>query len=68
MEKIESSLFTLLLDDEKPRSVDDVPNHCMNGDYNNRWADKSITIVVFKNGLFGTISDVSFGGSFLLGE
>ncbi|KAL0277700.1 UNVERIFIED_CONTAM: hypothetical protein PYX00_004900 [Menopon gallinae] len=57
MDIIERCLFVLVLDEDKPQSVDEVPNFCLNGDYNNRWADKSMSIIIFKNGFFGTIYD-----------
>ncbi|GIY64135.1 hypothetical protein CDAR_29921, partial [Caerostris darwini] len=57
METIEKALTVVVLDDSEPS---DLSNVCMNtiaGDPGNRWADKSVVHVIFKNGTFGLISD-----------
>ena len=56
---IESALFVLCLDCECPRTESDVSHEVINGDYTCRWADKSVNLVFFENGMSGGMCDVS---------
>lgn len=56
---IEKSLFVLILDDATPDVDAEVLNSNIGENYKNRWADKSMNIIIYKNGRIGTLSDVS---------
>eukprot|EP00039_Didymoeca_costata_P028328 m.20685 g.20685 ORF g.20685 m.20685 type:complete len:657 (-) comp6920_c0_seq1:151-2121(-) len=50
IEQIDSALFTICLEDESPMDLSS-ETHCMlHGNGRNRWFDKSISIIVTKNG------------------
>lgn len=55
--RIEKALSVLVLDDHEPEDCNEIFSLTMCGDAKNRWADKSITSIVFKNGLFGANAD-----------
>lgn len=57
VDRIEKALSVLVLDDSEPQNTSEIFKLCMCGDAKNRWADKSITSIVFKNGLFGANAD-----------
>lgn len=59
LSKIESALFVLCLDDSCPHTESDVSQELISGDYACRWADKSVNIVFFENGMSGGICDHS---------
>jgi len=46
------------LDTECPATDSDLAQNLLGGDYANRWSDKSIGLVFFKNGTLGGISEV----------
>lgn len=56
---IEAALFVLCLDDSCPRTESDVSEEMINGDYTCRWADKSVNLVFFENGMSGGVCDHS---------
>ncbi|XP_054716544.1 peroxisomal carnitine O-octanoyltransferase-like [Uloborus diversus] len=57
METIDTALCVIVLDDEEPYSLTEIVKETLAGDVNNRWADKSVSNLMFKNGMFGLISD-----------
>ncbi|KAK6617365.1 hypothetical protein RUM43_014374 [Polyplax serrata] len=57
MDLIERSLFVLILEDDVPETDSNLLNKNICGNYRNRWADKSMCILFYKNGRGGTISD-----------
>jgi carnitine O-octanoyltransferase len=57
LDRIEKALSVLVLDDNTPTTTQEIFEHSMTGDPNNRWADKSITSIAFKNGTFGANAD-----------
>ncbi|GIX67153.1 peroxisomal carnitine O-octanoyltransferase [Caerostris extrusa] len=57
METIEKALTVVVLDDSEPSDLSNVCMDTIAGDPSNRWADKSVVHVIFKNGTFGLISD-----------
>jgi len=52
LEKIESALFALCLDDFNPITLNDRFRAVLHGDGKNRWFDKSFQFIVGKNGKF----------------
>ncbi|GFU17044.1 peroxisomal carnitine O-octanoyltransferase [Nephila pilipes] len=57
METIDTALGIVVLDDAEPTDLTGICTQTLAGDALNRWADKSISSIVFKNGTFGLISD-----------
>lgn len=57
LDRIERALSVLVLDDNEPACENDIFKLSMCGDPTNRWADKSITSIAFKNGTFGANAD-----------
>lgn len=57
LDRISKALSVLVLQDDEPDSNDELLRISMCGDPNNRWADKSITSIAFKNGTFGANAD-----------
>jgi len=53
LDKIETSLFVLCLDDSSPNTLDDRFRDILHGNGKNRWFDKSIQFIVGRNGKFG---------------
>jgi carnitine O-acetyltransferase len=53
LEKIESAMFTLTLENAAPGSNLEACRHLMLGDAGNRWFDKSLQFIVFANGVAG---------------
>lgn len=53
MEKIDSAIFVLCLDDEGIESLDDAANRLLHGNGRNRWFDKSLQFIVTGNGKIG---------------
>ncbi|KAJ3356447.1 Carnitine O-acetyltransferase mitochondrial [Allomyces javanicus] len=53
LEKLESALFVVALDDSAPVTRDEVGRALWHGDGRNRWFDKSMQFVVFANGKAG---------------
>ena len=72
LEAIDRALLVLVLEDEEPSSHDDALRAIAGGDANNRWFDKGLNVIVFRNGLSGmnaehapaeaTMHDAVFGG------
>ena len=58
LEKLESSVFLLCLDDTAPVTRDEVSTAGWYGDGRNRYFDKSLQYVVFENGKAGVIIEV----------
>ncbi|PRD25624.1 UNVERIFIED_CONTAM: Peroxisomal carnitine O-octanoyltransferase [Trichonephila clavipes] len=58
METIDTALGIVVLDEAEPADLTGVCTQTLTGDALNRWADKSISCIVFKNGTFGLISDM----------
>jgi len=50
---IDRALFVLCLDEESPRDVDEAGSLCLAGNGENRWYDKIVQYIVFKNGRGG---------------
>lgn len=57
LDRIDRALSVLVLDDDEPVNTDESFRLSMCGDGSNRWADKSITTIAFKNGSFGASAD-----------
>jgi len=57
LHRIESALSVLVLDDSEPTGTDEIFKLSMCGRSTDRWADKSITSIAFKNGTFGANAD-----------
>lgn len=57
LNRVDKALSVLVLDDNEPSTADEIFKLSMCGDGNNRWADKSITSIAFKNGTFGASAD-----------
>lgn len=57
LERIDQALSVLVLDDSDPSNENEIFRQSMCGDPMNRWADKSITSIAFKNGTFGANAD-----------
>ena len=57
LDRVDRALSVLVLDDAEPANSDEIFNQSMCGDPRNRWADKSITSIAFKNGSFGANAD-----------
>ncbi len=53
MESIEQALFCLCLDETLPDSLQHAADQLLHGDGGNRWFDKSISLIVSKNGSAG---------------
>ena len=60
LELINSSILVAILDDSCQKTDDDLIRIVLggSGDFSNFWADKSISFVATKNGLFGSHSEV----------
>lgn len=52
-------MFILVLDDDTPETDSDVSQCDLCGDYRNRWADKAMMMIYYKNGRSGGVCDVS---------
>jgi len=50
LEAIDSALFAICLDDEKPTSYEDISTTMLHGNGRNRWFDKSFQLIVAGNG------------------
>ena len=59
LDLIESAMFVIVLDEEKPSSDSECCWSLMAGNPSNRWADKSLQVIVFDNGRGGVNSDHS---------
>jgi carnitine O-octanoyltransferase len=57
LDRIERALSVLVLDDHTPSGTQEIFELSMTGDASDRWADKSITSIAFKNGTFGANAD-----------
>ena len=53
LDRIETSLFALCLDDSSPNTLDERFRDILHGDGKNRWFDKSFQFIVGRNGRFG---------------
>ena len=53
MDDIEKALFCLCLDDTEPRDHKQLADQLLHGDGGNRWFDKSVSLIVCKNGEAG---------------
>ena len=59
MECIESSICVASLDDAEPKNDEELFKFLLSGEnIGYRWADKQITLIATKNGLFGSQSEV----------
>ena len=60
LELINSSILIAILDDSSPQTDDELLKLVLgsSGDFTDFWADKSISFVATKNGLFGSQSEV----------
>ncbi|MBO8153682.1 choline/carnitine O-acyltransferase [Thermovirga sp.] len=67
LEKIKSSLFVMSFDDASPRSLKQFPIEGLVGSGENRWLDKSFSIIVFKDGQVGvTMEHTCIDGSIMV--
>lgn len=57
LNRIDRALSVLILDESEPQSEAEIFRLSMCGDPRNRWADKSISSIAFKNGTFGASAD-----------
>jgi len=53
LEKVESALFVVCLDDVTPSSPNEVSKVLLHGDGRNRWFDKSLQLIIASNGKSG---------------
>jgi carnitine O-acetyltransferase len=53
VDRIEKALFVVCLDDEDPQNMDEHARLMFHGDGRNRWFDKSLQIIVQKDGQLG---------------
>ncbi|XP_067138619.1 peroxisomal carnitine O-octanoyltransferase [Centruroides vittatus] len=68
LEIIESSMFVVVLDENSPLTPSQIICESLGGDCHNRWADKSMTLINFKNGIVGSNADhTPFDGMVTLG-
>jgi carnitine O-octanoyltransferase len=51
LECIEKSLFGVVLDDLTPVTLNEISREALVGDARNRWFDKSVSAITFKNGM-----------------
>lgn len=58
LDLIEKSMFILVLDDDSPDTDSEVSSCNLCGDYRNRWADKAMMMIYYKNGRSGGVCDV----------
>ena len=63
LDRIEKALFVVCLDDGEPRDVDEHARLMFHGDGRNRWFDKSLQIIVQKDGQLGPNVEHSRGES-----
>lgn len=59
LDKIESAIMNVCLDDLAPERLHDIAYHLLHSDAKNRWFDKQIQLIVFKNGKAGYNYEVS---------
>ncbi|RWS24070.1 peroxisomal carnitine O-octanoyltransferase-like protein [Leptotrombidium deliense] len=57
LQLIEDALMVIVLDDSEPVTQGEVLQGVMCGDCIDRWADKSMSLISFKNGIFGASAD-----------
>lgn len=57
LDLVESSLFTLVLDEHSPPTGEDMLRRSLGGDVRNLWADKSLQLIVHSNGLYSNNND-----------
>lgn len=57
LERIEKALAVFVLDDDEPENSNQIARYSMCGNPLNRWADKSLSSIAFKNGTFGANAD-----------
>lgn len=48
----------MTFDDHNPENWSDAALHTISGDLHSKWADKSCSMVAFRNGRFGSIGEV----------
>lgn len=53
LEKIETAIFALCLDDSSPEILKDVSKIMLHGNGKNRWFDKSLQFIITRNGYIG---------------
>jgi len=53
IEKIDSAIFVLCLDDKSMETLEDASNMLLHGNGRNRWFDKSLQFIVTENGKIG---------------
>ena len=61
LDRIAKALFVVCLDDGEPRSTDEHARQMLHGDGRNRWFDKSLQIIVQKEGQLGPSVEHSRG-------
>ncbi|HBR95996.1 MAG TPA: carnitine O-acetyltransferase [Gammaproteobacteria bacterium] len=53
LDTVEQALFCVCLDDAAPEDLQDASDRLLHGDGGNRWFDKSLSLIVFSNGVAG---------------
>ncbi|XP_028398287.1 carnitine O-palmitoyltransferase 2, mitochondrial-like [Dendronephthya gigantea] len=61
LKMIDSALFVLCLDQDEPETPGEVTKVFLHGDGKNRWFDKSIQLIVCRNGLSGVHFEHAWG-------
>lgn len=57
IQDIDSALFSISLDNTSPTNDSEICQQLISNDYSNRYADKSVAVVFFKNGASGGICE-----------
>lgn len=52
--------MVMTFDEHNPDNWSDAALHTISGDLHSKWADKSCSMVAFRNGRFGSIGEVKF--------
>lgn len=52
--------MVMTFDEHNPVDWSDAALHTISGDLHSKWADKSCSMVAFRNGRFGSIGEVKF--------
>lgn len=68
IENIESSLIAFSFDEREPKNIAEICENSLDGTYNSRWMDKSVSVTSFKNGKFGCVGEhTCYDGPVLIG-
>lgn len=53
LDAVETGLFCICLDDLAPRDAHEAGDHLLHGDSGNRWFDKAVSLIIFRDGRAG---------------